>query len=163
ERPRHHCAAEERDELAPFHSITWSARPRSGIGIVRPSVLAVLRLIANSKVGRLGAFEDFPRVDADLAICIHKTFVVAHQAAGRHEFAPSVDCRNAMACRQRHELTASAIEEVVGADEKCIGSPATSSMSIRWAVFMVYSDFFRLSNLRTQLQSDYGHTWRPHD
>jgi hypothetical protein len=36
-------------------------------------------------------------------------------------------------------------------------------MSIRWAVFMVYSDFFRLSNLRTQLQSDYGHTWRPHD
>jgi hypothetical protein len=68
-----------------------------------------------------------------------------------------------MACRQRHELTASAIEEVVGADEKCIGSPATSSMSIRWAVFMVYSDFFRLSNLRTQLQSDYGHTWRPHD
>jgi hypothetical protein len=30
------------------HSITSSARPSSGIGIVRPSVLAVFRLITNS-------------------------------------------------------------------------------------------------------------------
>src|SRR5215467_2256058 len=46
ERPRCHTA-EERDEVAALHlrrhSITSSARPRSGNGIVRPSVLAVLR------------------------------------------------------------------------------------------------------------------------
>src|SRR5262249_19229873 len=47
ERPRR-CAAEQRDELAPVHSITSSARPSSGSGKVRPSVLAVLRLITNS-------------------------------------------------------------------------------------------------------------------
>src|SRR5262249_8889006 len=41
-------AAEQRDEVAPFHSITSSARPRSGNGIVRPSVLAVLRLMISS-------------------------------------------------------------------------------------------------------------------
>src|SRR5262249_42650537 len=41
-------AAEQRDERAAFHSITSSARPISGSGKVRPSVLAVLRLITNS-------------------------------------------------------------------------------------------------------------------
>src|SRR5262249_7971776 len=37
-------AAEERDERASLHSITSSARPMSGSGKVRPSLLAVLRL-----------------------------------------------------------------------------------------------------------------------
>src|SRR5215475_13955707 len=46
ERPRGR-AAEQRDELAAFHSITSSARPSSVIGKVRPSALAVLRLIQN--------------------------------------------------------------------------------------------------------------------
>jgi hypothetical protein len=35
-------AAEQRDELAPIHSITSSARPSSGSGTASPSVLAVL-------------------------------------------------------------------------------------------------------------------------
>jgi hypothetical protein len=48
ERPRSRRAADERDELAAPHSITSSARPSSVIGKVRPSALAVLRLIANS-------------------------------------------------------------------------------------------------------------------
>ena len=34
-------AAEQRDELAPFHSITSSARASSDGGTVRPSTLAV--------------------------------------------------------------------------------------------------------------------------
>src|SRR5262249_6920596 len=48
QRPRGCRPADERDELAPLHSITSSARPRSGNGIVRPSVLAVLRLMISS-------------------------------------------------------------------------------------------------------------------
>src|SRR6516225_4674854 len=48
ERPRDRRAADERDELAPLHSITSSARASSGAGTVRPSALAVLRLIASS-------------------------------------------------------------------------------------------------------------------
>src|SRR5207244_4421232 len=36
------CARDTRGELAAAHSITSSARPRSGSGIVRPSALAVL-------------------------------------------------------------------------------------------------------------------------
>src|SRR6516165_4151914 len=52
ERPCSGHAAEKRDELAPLHlrghSITSSARPSSGNGIVRPSVLAVLRLMISS-------------------------------------------------------------------------------------------------------------------
>src|SRR5262245_4379449 len=44
ERPRR-CAAEKRDELATFHSITSSARARRVGGTSRPSARAVLRLI----------------------------------------------------------------------------------------------------------------------
>src|SRR5262249_10473540 len=47
ERPR--CrAAKQRDEGAAPHSITSSARASSESGTVRPSALAVLRLITNS-------------------------------------------------------------------------------------------------------------------
>ena len=46
--PRRRRAAEQRDELAPSHSITSSARPSSGSGTVRPNALAVLRLMISS-------------------------------------------------------------------------------------------------------------------
>jgi hypothetical protein len=50
ERPCGCCAAEKGDELAPLHSITSSSRSRNDSGIVRPSVLAVVRLITNSNL-----------------------------------------------------------------------------------------------------------------
>src|SRR5262249_11593801 len=49
QRPRC-CAAGQRDELAPLHSITSSASASSLSGMVRPSALAVLRLITNSNL-----------------------------------------------------------------------------------------------------------------
>ena len=53
ERPRRRRAADERDELAPLHSITSSARASSVTGISRPIVLAVFALITSSNfVGR---------------------------------------------------------------------------------------------------------------
>src|SRR5262245_60223066 len=48
ERPRTCRAAEQRDELAPLHSITSSAATSSLSGTARPSVFAVLRFMANS-------------------------------------------------------------------------------------------------------------------
>src|SRR6516162_5200331 len=50
ERPRNRRAAEQRDERAPPHSITSSARASSVGGTSRPSVLAVLRLITSSNL-----------------------------------------------------------------------------------------------------------------
>src|SRR5262245_12889213 len=48
-RRRPNCrAAEQRDELAPPHSITSSARTRIDVGTSRPSALAVLRLMISS-------------------------------------------------------------------------------------------------------------------
>ena len=41
-------AAQKRDELAPLHSMTSSARARSVGGISRSSALAVLKFITNS-------------------------------------------------------------------------------------------------------------------
>src|SRR5262245_23519840 len=50
ERPRGRRTADERDELAPPHSITSSAATSSLSGTVRPKAFAVLRLIASSNV-----------------------------------------------------------------------------------------------------------------
>jgi len=47
--PSSRRATKQRDELAPLHSITSSARASSVGGTVRPSALAVFRLITNSK------------------------------------------------------------------------------------------------------------------
>jgi hypothetical protein len=48
--PRDRRAAEQRDEIAPSHSITSSAVASSVGGTVRPSILAVLRLITSSNL-----------------------------------------------------------------------------------------------------------------
>src|SRR5262249_57795452 len=48
QRPRGSRAAEQRDELAAFHSITSSALNRTAVGSSRPSDLAVLRLTTSS-------------------------------------------------------------------------------------------------------------------
>src|SRR4029077_10808687 len=48
--PRRRRAPDQRDELAPPHSITSLARARSVGGTSRPSALAVLRLITSSNL-----------------------------------------------------------------------------------------------------------------
>ena len=50
ERPSGCRAADERDELAPPHSITSSARATSIGGISRPKIFAVCRLMTNSNL-----------------------------------------------------------------------------------------------------------------
>src|SRR5262249_40068946 len=54
ERPSDRRAADERDEVAAFdlrvHSITSSARSRNASGIVRPSALAVVKLMTRSNL-----------------------------------------------------------------------------------------------------------------
>src|SRR5260370_28959814 len=49
-RPRCHCAAEQRDELAAFHSITSSAMESSEGGTMRPSIRAVWALMTSSNL-----------------------------------------------------------------------------------------------------------------
>src|SRR5258705_11500814 len=49
ERPRR-PASQRRDELAPLHSITSSARASSNGGTSRPSALATVRLMTNSNL-----------------------------------------------------------------------------------------------------------------
>src|SRR5262249_38733531 len=50
ERPRRRPAPEQRDELAPLHSITSSVRASSDMGGSSPSALAVLRLMTSSNL-----------------------------------------------------------------------------------------------------------------
>src|SRR5262245_31032403 len=44
------CGSKQNDKRRPLHSITSSARASSAGGMVRPSVLAVFRLITNSNL-----------------------------------------------------------------------------------------------------------------
>src|SRR6476660_3980548 len=82
------------------YSITSSARPRNVIGKVRPSVLAVLRLMTNSTLP--------PRWTG--------------KAAGGGELAHSVNCRHRVAGLQRHDLSLLVIEKRVGADKEPAGA-----------------------------------------
>src|SRR5262249_39729273 len=50
EGPRCRRAPKQRDELAPLHSISSSARDRNDAGTVKPSFLAALRLMTNSNL-----------------------------------------------------------------------------------------------------------------
>src|SRR5262249_32452467 len=64
ERPRGRPAAEQRNELAAFHSITSSARVSMVGGTSRPSAFAVFRLITSSYLvgactGRSAGFSPF--------------------------------------------------------------------------------------------------------
>src|SRR4051812_3697522 len=49
QRPRR-CTAEQRDELAPLHSITSSAMASTPAGMVKPSALTVFRLMTSSNL-----------------------------------------------------------------------------------------------------------------
>src|SRR5262249_34029268 len=75
ERPRGSRAAEQCDELAPFHhSITSSARASTVGGSSRPSALAVLRLITSSYLvgagtGRSAACSPLSRRSTYAAAC----------------------------------------------------------------------------------------------
>src|SRR5262249_8332876 len=76
ERPRRRGAAEQRDDLAPLHSITSSARARSVDGISSPSALAVLRLMTSSNfvgacTGRSAGLPPFKMRSTYDAACRH--------------------------------------------------------------------------------------------
>ena len=94
ERPRRRRAAEQRDELAPLHSITSSARGEQrrrhgeaehpgGLGVDDQLELGRLH---DRQVRGLGALEDAAGIDADLTIRIRNVGSVAHQPAGFGKF-----------------------------------------------------------------------------
>src|SRR5260221_2077259 len=79
-RPHGGHASEQRDELAPVHSITSSARASSVSGTVRPSAFAVLRLMTSSNLvgcwtGRLLGFSPFRMRSTYVAACLTRTCI----------------------------------------------------------------------------------------
>ena len=112
-------AAEQRDELAPSHSITSSARASSIGGTSMPSVLAVLQIddqfelgrLLHRQIGGLRPLENAAAIDADLAERIRKAGAVAYQPTRFRIVAHRVGCRNRMTNRQHGQLHAPAIEE----------------------------------------------------
>src|SRR5215831_16304267 len=76
------------------------------------------RRLLDRQIARLGALEDLPGVNADLAIDTGDAGPIADQAAGRSKLTPLIDRRHGTTRRQRHELLAPAEEERVGANEE---------------------------------------------
>ena len=112
------------------YSITSSAAASSVVGTVRPSILAVWRLMANSnlrrlhnrQVRRLGALEDATGIDADLTIRIRNVGSVAHQSAGFGKVTNSSMLRGLCLVRRCvGQLNTPVVEEGVAADEEGVG------------------------------------------
>src|SRR5262249_41662845 len=74
--------------------------------------------LQDRQVGRLLALENAAGVNASLAKGVRKASAVAHQAAGRGEFAPRVNCRNPMSVSQRHKFFAPGGKERSGSNDE---------------------------------------------
>src|SRR5262252_974720 len=92
QRPCCSRAADKRDELAAVHSITSSAVESSVAGTVRPSALAVLRLITNSNLVGCTTGKS-----PGLALCVRKVRSIAHQTTGCGVLPQIVDRGNRIA------------------------------------------------------------------
>jgi hypothetical protein len=88
-----------RDELPPLHWITSSAVAKSVSGMARPRALAVLRLVSQLELGRLGhrkvgwlfALEDAVDIAGGLAVLGEDINAVGHQAAVGGVIAVGID------------------------------------------------------------------------
>ena len=97
------------DALRKAHSITSSAMASMPDGMVRPSDLAVLRLMTNSnlseehrKLGWLLALKDATDINTSLSIGVRKIDAVADQAAGCGILAKLVYHRHGMLRGERY-------------------------------------------------------------
>ena len=114
ERPRCRRTAEKRDELAPLHSITSSARASSDGGTVEPERLGgleidhqlVLGRRLHRQVGRLLALEDAIDVAGRAPVLVDEIRPVGDQAAGGDEEALAVDRGQFVPGRQRDDQIA---------------------------------------------------------
>src|SRR5262249_54558698 len=79
------------------------------------------RRLDDWQLGGPSAPEGPSRINRRLAIDVRKTWSVAAQAAGRGVFTQRIDRRNGMACRQRHDLLTTAVQERFGLDDQRAG------------------------------------------
>jgi hypothetical protein len=75
--------------------------------------------LLHGKVSRLVAFQNAPRIDANLAVRITEAAAIAHQAAGEGELMVLEDRGYRVAARQCRELFHAPIIEGAGADQGC--------------------------------------------
>jgi hypothetical protein len=91
--------------------MTSSAVANSGSGIVRPRVLAVLKVdkfklgrLLERQINRFLAFENAPGINASLVVPMGEAAAIAHQTAGQGELAVWEDRGQRMPGRKRREL-----------------------------------------------------------
>ena len=116
------------------YSITSSARASSVGGTLRPSALAVLRLMTSSnlvgcphrQVGRLLALEDAAGIDADLTKHLGDVGSVAHQPADFDNGARGMQ-GDRMACRQLASWSRRLVKKGISAYEEGVGPLARKS------------------------------------
>ena len=129
ERPYCRRAAEQRDKLAPPHSITSSARASSVGGTSRPSAFAVLRLMTSSnlvgccdrQIGRLLALQDATHIGTPCWWAASRDRgAVAHETAGHGNcWRSAIECRQPVTCREiDQQLSASTVRNASRPDAR---------------------------------------------
>src|SRR3954465_4441320 len=72
------------------------------------------------QVGRTCALQNLPGVDADLSKCIRDARSVVHETADRRKFAPWIDRRDFVACRQSDDLIAVIAKQRINTNLECV-------------------------------------------
>jgi hypothetical protein len=140
-RPRDRRAADERYELAAPHSITSSGRARTAWAGFAGEDFCGLQIddecefggLLDRKLGRFGAAQNAPGIDADLAVRLGNIGPVAHQAARLRPFARLEHRRDRMARCQRAPVRGQPSErnnitpQACGLTLKKIGPPAMTA------------------------------------
>ena len=123
ERPRRCRAAEQRDELAPPHSITSSARASSVGGTSRPSALAVVKIndeiefgrLLDREVGWLCPAQNLIDIVSGASEQVRVVCSVGHETAGAEIIAERMDGRQPRAEGQGVDTCVVGINQRVGA------------------------------------------------
>ena len=118
------------------YSITSSARAINVLGKLRPSALAVLRLMVSSKLvgcttGNSVGFAPLRILETYSPACHHafgKACSVAHEPSGRDHLSKRVNCWNLIASGERNQLFTLTEEVWIDVDKQCPYFPLRSGI-----------------------------------
>src|SRR6266581_8055945 len=102
-----------------LYSITSSARPSKGRGIVRPSVLAVFRDLLDRQVSRFLSLKDAASVNANLTERVRKVRSVRHETPGENKLTVRVYGRHCVTGRQFDHQIMLGQKEILTAYHEC--------------------------------------------
>src|SRR6266478_4545080 len=128
-----------------MRSLTWFKGPKADLGrasldhLIGGHEQLELGGVLHRQVAGLVALEDASDVLADLAVQTGNAGSVTHQTTGERIFAPRIGGGNSIACCECNELSASAIEDWISADEQRLSPLPNQGIESRLEIILNFS------------------------